>query len=57
MPMSGSALVGLPDALSLGSLPELTNPFEPLKGALEPTKQATDGLMTSVGGLKSLFGV
>jgi hypothetical protein len=51
------ALVGLPDALSLGSLPELTNPFEPLKSALEPTKQATDGLIKSVGGLKTLFGV
>jgi len=48
---------GLADALSLGSLPELTNPFDPLKGALEPTKQATGALMQSVGGLKTLFGV
>lgn len=48
---------GLADALALGSLPELTNPFDPLKSALEPTKQASGALVQSVGGLKALFGV
>ena len=50
-------MVGLPDALSLGSVPELTNPFTPLKGALEPVKQASDALVKAADGLKQLFGV
>lgn len=50
-------IAALPDALSLGSLPEVSNPFVPLKDALEPTKQAADGLMKSVDGLKKVFGV
>jgi hypothetical protein len=50
-------LVGLPDALSLGSLPEITNPFIPLKGALDAVKEAGDGLLQSAEGLKKLFGV
>lgn len=50
-------LVGLPDALSLGSVPEITNPFAPLKGAMDPLKQAGNGLMQSAGGLKKLFGL
>ncbi len=46
----------LPDALSLGSMPEVSNPFVPLNDALEPARQATDALMQSMDGLKKLFG-
>jgi hypothetical protein len=49
-------LAGLPDALSLGSTPELTNPFVPLKGALDVVKTASDGLLEATGGLRILFG-
>lgn len=50
-------VANLPDALTLGSMPEIANPFIPLKDALEPARQATAGLMQSVGGLKQLFGL
>jgi len=50
-------IASLPDALALGSMPEIANPFVPLKDALEPARQATAGLMQSVGGLKKLFGL
>lgn len=51
------ALMGLPDALSLGSIPEISNPFVPLKSALDPAKQAGDALQQSASALKTLFGV
>ena len=50
-------VAALPDALALGSLPEISNPFVPLKDALEPAKQASGALLQSVGGLKKLFGI
>jgi len=50
-------IASLPDALALGSMPEIANPFVPLKDALEPARQATAGLTQSVGGLKKLFGL
>ncbi len=46
----------LPDALALGSLPEISNPFVPLKTALDPVKEATAGLQESMNGLRILFG-
>lgn len=46
----------LPDALAFGSLPELTNPFEPLDGAMTPVKDAGAGLTDAVSGLKKLLG-
>ncbi len=49
-------IASLPDALSLGSLPELTNPFTPLKNALDPIQAATTGLIDSVGSLKDILG-
>jgi hypothetical protein len=54
---AGLNMAALPDALALGSLPEITNPFPPLKDALEPAKQASSGLLQSVGGMKKLFGI
>lgn len=47
----------LPDALQLGMLPEITNPIEPLKGALEPVKEATKSLDEVTAGLKTIFGI
>ncbi|MEH2168018.1 MAG: DNA circularization N-terminal domain-containing protein [Nostoc sp.] len=46
----------IPDVLALGYLPEITNPIEPLKGALEPVKAATENLVTATAGLKAIFG-
>lgn len=45
----------LPDALSLGSLPEISNPFVPLKSALTPVEEASSGLHNAISGLKSLL--
>jgi hypothetical protein len=50
-------IASLPDALALGSMPEISNPFVPLKDSLEPAKQATEGLMQSMDGIKKLFGL
>ena len=49
-------IASLPDALALGSLPELTNPFTPLKNALDPVQEATTGLIDSVSSLKDILG-
>lgn len=47
----------LPDALALGSLPEISNPFEPLSGALVPVAEGAKALDESMAGLKLLFGI
>ncbi|NEO76264.1 DNA circularization N-terminal domain-containing protein [Moorena sp. SIO4G3] len=47
----------LPDALQLGTIPEITNPFQPLKGALEPVQEATKDLDKVTEGLKAIFGI
>jgi hypothetical protein len=47
----------LPDALALGSLPEISNPFEPLNGALVPVAEGAKALDESMAGLKLLFGI
>lgn len=51
------SIASLPDALQLGTLPEITNPIEPLKGALEPIKEATQGLDEVTKGLKAILGI
>jgi hypothetical protein len=45
----------LPDALQIGALPEITNPIEPLKGAINPLKEATNNFDEVTKGLKVLF--
>jgi coenzyme F420-reducing hydrogenase delta subunit len=50
-------VASLPDALALGSLPEISNPFEPLNGALVPVADGAKGLTQSMAGLKMLFGI
>lgn len=49
-------IAALPDALALGSLPEVTNPFAPLKSALDPVAEASKALHESMAGLKLLLG-
>ncbi len=45
----------LPDLL--GSIPEVTNPLEPLSSTLDEVKQATAKLPDVTAGLKTIFGV
>ncbi len=49
-------LSSLTDMLALGSIPELTNPLEPLDGSLGPIQNAVGGLSESMNGLTKLFG-
>ena len=51
------AVATLPDALSLGSIPELTNPAAPLTEALGQITTATEGLPVVTAGLGAIFGV
>ncbi|HEU4561828.1 MAG TPA: DNA circularization N-terminal domain-containing protein [Longimicrobium sp.] len=50
-------VASLPDALALGSLPEISNPFVPLNGALAPVAEGAKALDQSMAGLKILFGI
>lgn len=50
-------LATLPDLLALGSIPDVTDPLEPLSGALGQVEEATAGLEAASAGLKSIFGV
>ena len=49
-------IASLPDMLTLGSIPELTNPFTPLKGSLDQVQDASSGLLDATEGLKTLLG-
>ena len=49
-------MMEIPDMLSLGSIPELSNPVEPLKGALEPIQEASKAFVEASEGLKILLG-
>lgn len=48
-------IASLPDDLSLGSLPDITNPFTPLDNALSPVKEAATGFHDSMTALKDLL--
>jgi hypothetical protein len=48
-------IASLTDALQMGTLPEITNPIEPLKTALEPVKEATQNFGKATAGLKAIF--
>lgn len=50
-------MAALPDALEMGNLPEITNPFEPLNGAISPVQTATQGFEQAASGLKRIFGL
>lgn len=50
-------LATLPDMLQLGSIPDVTNPLEPLSGALDQVSEATRNLETVSSGLKTIFGL
>ncbi len=45
----------LPDALQMGAFPEVTNPIEPLIGAIAPIEAALQPLNAATESLKSLF--
>lgn len=45
----------LPTALQIGSIPEVTNPFEPISVSIDPIQEATSTLDQGVSDLKSLF--
>jgi len=45
----------LPDALQIGALPLITNPVEPLKGAMNPIVEVTKNLNTVIKDLTDLF--
>jgi hypothetical protein len=46
----------LPDMLALGSIPEISNPLEPLKGALTTVQEASNAFLGASSGLKILLG-
>lgn len=50
-------MAALPDALTLGQIPELTNPAEPLSQALGEVTAAAEGLTAVSEGLTALFGL
>lgn len=50
-------VTSLMDALQMGNLPEITNPIEPLKSALEPVQDATQSFGKVTAGLKVLFNI
>jgi uncharacterized protein (DUF2345 family) len=50
-------MAALPDALTLGQIPELTNPAEPLSQALGEITAAAEGLTAVSEGLTALFGL
>lgn len=49
-------IAALPDMLELGSLPEISNPLEPLNDAMAPVAQGVTALQQSVGPLRVLLG-
>ncbi len=49
-------IAALPDLLTLGTIPELSNPLEPLQGAMNPVHEAVTGLTDTLSGLTKLFG-
>lgn len=47
----------LPDALQMGALPEISNPIQPLKTALNPIQEATQGMKAVTTDLQALLGL
>jgi hypothetical protein len=50
-------VAALPDELSMGLLPEVTNPVEPLQGAIEQISKALNAIQTPMKELTSLFSI
>ena len=48
-------IMELPDMLNMGAIPEISNPVEPLKGALEPVSKAAAEFTETAGKLNSLL--
>lgn len=47
----------LPDALKMGAIPEVTNPFQPLQNSINPIKDATRKIHDDTQGLRNLLGL
>lgn len=50
-------VASLPDALRIGALPGITNPVEPIKGAIAPIQTATEGFGAATAGLREVLGL
>ncbi len=49
-------IAALPDMLAFGSLPDVTNPFAPLRDTLTPVAAAAKGVQSAAAGLRALLG-
>lgn len=47
----------LPDALKMGAMPEISNPFEPLRDSITPIKNVTQSIQTDTQDLRNLLGL
>lgn len=47
----------LPDALKMGAIPEVSNPFEPLRKSIDPIQDATQSIDADTQGLRDLLGL
>lgn len=50
-------IASLPDAIALGSIPELTNPAEPLTAAIGEVAAALDGIKSPMAGMSTLLDI
>lgn len=50
-------MLSLPEALTAGALPEISNPFGSIKNVLDGVKQAMSGFETAAQGAKKVFGI
>lgn len=55
MAIAHMAGLTLPDALKIGTLPEVSNPFAPLKVSIDPVKEIMKTLDTALDSFKGLF--
>jgi hypothetical protein len=47
----------LPDALKMGAIPEVSNPFKPLEGSITPIQDATQSIEADTQELRNLLGI
>ncbi|MFQ4135475.1 DNA circularization N-terminal domain-containing protein [Nodosilinea sp. PGN35] len=47
----------LPDALSMGALPEISNPVEPIRRSMTPIQEVTQTIQADTQGLRDILGI
>ncbi|MBD2110051.1 DNA circularization N-terminal domain-containing protein [Nodosilinea sp. FACHB-13] len=47
----------LPDALKMGTLPEISNPIEPIRKSIRPIQDATQSIHADTKGLREILGI